>query len=968
MRKLPSSDKEFEKLVRDCVAYKYTDYYVLYGRKGQTQHGADILSSNRMIVVQCKFYDVNKVKSYDSLQKETSKDFYEALDSFPQMVTFVVATSLENDTHTLDFFSNVQETAKKKTGRDIVIEFLFWSDIVDLCDKCETTLTADEYALDYTEPLFLHRNNTAVCLRNLFVPQKYLEHSDYTGNGKDKDNLLSRIGSFVQSSERQFLFIEGDAGCGKTSLVQSLCWHYKQDDATSKAVLNDRPLLVIRLRDLNREKITEVDGLLPAILDDIGIAHDERISKRKANLLRRFPRAVLVLEGFDELCIIERFINYENLLYKLSRERLEDWRIIVTSRPNYIGKGIDVPHYSVELRHFDGEKRREWIERYTSPTGCNLSLGEDLVSYILNPSMTAKESDGERNWAEGVYDTPLMLYLLSTNNVSQTERENPWLLYHRLFSEDILDRRYDSQIHPRWNWGKAAYYLAEEISYEMYCTGSEQVLLDEGTVSNIVKKLHQNSVLRDGLGAGWEALELVKRNTGLCSYWKVREDRGFVEFYHNNIRDFFLSERVFDGLNHIYTNDKTNREEKVNDLIRYFISTCRYGLLSPIVIFFLYHRARNCKANNTIEFPTLENDQKLFPMMFQKLVTDGRVFNELNEVRLFRTISSIVGCASAVYRTIWDAYHNSEELFVMWKDASEIRESDIFINLVPVILGRWVNPLNKKCQAGTRCFDYQSPVAFAEVDLSTAELIGVDLRGADLTYACLMSSILREARMDRARLCYSHLEEAMLQDTVFVNADLQKANLSNAVLQRSDLRNANLQFAIMPNVDLRNANLSGANLRGADLKCADCKDADLHDTVMQGTDMRAAELIGANLAGADLQDADLECSKLRGADLRKANLGYARLIEANLEGANLQGANLRYAELNNANLQGANLRDADLSNAHIHCANLCGADFHNTKFQNTDILHVTLDDDNIKDTPLGSIDISILTENGVVQM
>lgn len=77
-----------------------------------------------------------------------------------------------------------------------------------------------------------------------------------------------------------------------------------------------------------------------------------------------------------------------------------------------------------------------------------------------------------------------------------------------------------------------------------------------------------------------------------------------------------------------------------------------------------------------------------------------------------------------------------------------------------------------------------------------ANLIGVDLRRADLKCADLRGADLR-------------------------GADLRRANLGGADLRRADLRRANL----------RRTNLIGANLSNADLRCANLIGADLDFSV-----------------------------------------------------------------------------------------------------------------------------------------
>jgi hypothetical protein len=93
------------------------------------------------------------------------------------------------------------------------------------------------------------------------------------------------------------------------------------------------------------------------------------------------------------------------------------------------------------------------------------------------------------------------------------------------------------------------------------------------------------------------------------------------------------------------------------------------------------------------------------------------------------------------------------------------------------------------------------------------------------------------------------------------------ANLLGADLREADLREANLLGADLREADLRRANLHGANLRGADLREADLREANL-----LGADLRRANLHGANLRGADLRGVDLYGTDLHRANLLGANL------------------------------------------------------------------------------------------------
>jgi uncharacterized protein YjbI with pentapeptide repeats len=90
---------------------------------------------------------------------------------------------------------------------------------------------------------------------------------------------------------------------------------------------------------------------------------------------------------------------------------------------------------------------------------------------------------------------------------------------------------------------------------------------------------------------------------------------------------------------------------------------------------------------------------------------------------------------------------------------------------------------------------------------------------------------------------------------VKAKADLIGADLRGADMSRADLRGADMSGADMSGADLRGADMSGANLRGADLRGADMSVADMSGADLIGADMSRAYLRGAYLSGANLSRA-----------------------------------------------------------------------------------------------------------------
>lgn len=83
-------------------------------------------------------------------------------------------------------------------------------------------------------------------------------------------------------------------------------------------------------------------------------------------LKSRFPNAILLLDGFDELCMIEKIsTKQEKLLRPFSGSFFRDFKIIITSRPKFIQPTPEMKCESVSLLHFDRKQRGKWIENYT---------------------------------------------------------------------------------------------------------------------------------------------------------------------------------------------------------------------------------------------------------------------------------------------------------------------------------------------------------------------------------------------------------------------------------------------------------------------------------------------------------------------------------------------------------------------------------------------------------------------------
>ena len=137
----------------------------------------------------------------------------------------------------------------------------------------------------------------------------------------DSDRIFD-VGTF--DNDRQVILVEGVGGMGKTSLA----YQYAQKWAEGKLSTFDAVALV-RLRDLNKHDVCEVDRILPHLLF---LATGNSISKKMARLIVDKQKILLILDGWDES---PASICNTSFLKDLLRSVSPQTRILITSRPDF---------------------------------------------------------------------------------------------------------------------------------------------------------------------------------------------------------------------------------------------------------------------------------------------------------------------------------------------------------------------------------------------------------------------------------------------------------------------------------------------------------------------------------------------------------------------------------------------------------------------------------------------------------
>ncbi len=632
------------------------------------------------------------------------------------------------------------------------------------------------YAQSFCETLFLHRNNpdSRVNMQNLFVLPEHLVESAYNNLVEPDYSLNQEIEHFV-SGKKTALFIVGDAGTGKSTLVSWINYHYCLGDEISKTIFKDRPVITVRLRDLDRDYIGH-NRLMNAILAYLNIDTLD-------DLTLCYPAAIMILDGFDELCMIEGLIDYEYLLNDVFRKNLPHFQFIITTRPKYLDiHKVCVDYTYIHLKHFSRALRNQWLDKYMYD--CKAEVSDFIEDYIRSLS-DEDDYDGMNNSDDtAVCDTPMTLYMIVSKRITQEALVNHWALYQQIFYQELSDTEYNKMFpnkewryeHPIHRYKDLLYRISEEISYEMYRTGNRTLHLSNVQLKRIISDILECSVTDD------EISEIAERCYALCTYWKADTRKGFVEFYHNNIRDFFLCERIYRRMNGLYVDIdnailkngiKTAFRNDRRDAFDYSIVLGKdlsenYSSASfeTKVCQFIYERSfyENTVFSqfHRISFSSMENQMHLFPLTFQNMLSFKIPYNIIPNENYIQYLCNILTCAAQIFRYAAEPFlindnstqEKDEILFQWWDAATDVNEIGTLKYLFRAIFR-------------------QVPVTYDDGIMismaSKSDFSGVDLNDCDL------------------------------REIDFRYSNLTNANFTNAVLDRCDFRNTKREFTDFTN-------------------------------------------------------------------------------------------------------------------------------------------------------------------------
>jgi hypothetical protein len=123
--------KDFEQLVRDIFnAKEDTSSYNIFGKSGQKQHGIDILSSEKNVAIQCKYFSNPQKLKQQELIEIIKSEIEKTKDVDNEIKYFIFATNYPHDAKIINFLRHYSYTIRyrdRSTIQDIM--FIGWDEI-----------------------------------------------------------------------------------------------------------------------------------------------------------------------------------------------------------------------------------------------------------------------------------------------------------------------------------------------------------------------------------------------------------------------------------------------------------------------------------------------------------------------------------------------------------------------------------------------------------------------------------------------------------------------------------------------------------------------------------------------------------------------------------------------------------------------------------------------------------------------
>ena len=543
-------------------------------------------------------------------------------------------------------------------------------------------------------------------------------------------------------NKKGWLIIIGEYGTGKTALTKVLQYRWLNEYRLDPSL----PLPIrMELRNFTRQ--FDARGLLHYFLDNNNLSH---LSIDFVYSLIHTGRAILLLDGYDEMAQYLHARERRTCLEALAELSADGARGILTSRPNYFTEGEELEVFEIlytSLTHgnyYAGKQTQEILKREERI--------DKLLEYFidrfertlrdLTPDQTeslikralADDDEGQKvilHLLRRIYRTsqdgdaislsgkPVIIsYLLevienlkTAPETESTEALSEWEIY-KLIIDQLMIR--DLARSPEINPDKRRAFLQ---SLAVFLSRREQIQVNEADFKDLISKNFRRDLSRlptESRSSQLERYFADLRSSATLTRHSDNNIQGW-KFSHNTLREFLLTEYFLDGLK---KENPVVDNLPISDAMRIFAETLPIKIRSSFV-------------------------QSLSQVWAKKK-----------------------GCGQLL-SLIWNGL---VPLYLEYEDPKG--------SCLRAITGQPID-LNSVLLSGINISTISDPTDLVSSNFARSTLTNINFSGAALLDANFSESTIENVIFTGANLCDTNFLGALIIDTEFSNAELDGSNFTH---------------------------------------------------------------------------------------------------------------------------------------------------------------------------------------------
>lgn len=530
-----------------------------------------------------------------------------------------------------------------------------------------------------------------------------------------------------------------------------------------------------------------------------------------------YQNKILILDGFDELCVLKKEFKGHEFLTDLSEgiPVNKNIRILITSREykGYFDKVESKPRrLSVCHIEWSESEMLEWCDRYSSKRN-----NDTVTKWCEDFKNIYNDLDEKRR---EILCTPIILYICCHENINVSQDSTVVEIYDKAF-KSIVTREYsDNKLQQETGLSAVEgavvmWQLIKELAYQMYLndkldSGAGTDLIDNAK-SRVLKLKNNVSSLND------ENITAMMNKLPSIFHFASDDDKGGYEFAHKTVGEYFTAVKLYED----YFSFKSNTS--YDDFWHYSFEAFKQKTISQDIFDYFFELIEH--DNDTINYLN-ENLRNIFWSGIQ------------NEQFYYEVIKKNPYSRQNPEKThTFDeqmkiAFRNYSWLLTILQNNAFYDDSAAFIYYKPFLSAYGIN-----CTGWSFCTQKNKISNWLEENIAEIRSYGyentesdnillvplwnkVNLCNSIFKNAIFKNANLRECFFGNSNLENVNFENALLDGSHFEGSHSIKVNCKNAYLRNSIFKNANLSEAIFRNAHLEGAVFENVNLEGIDIENA----------------------------------------------------------------------------------------------------------------------------------------------------